>query len=181
VHALPPSLLKPRPGSTLHQPPSTRTKQTNTQIGKGVVRRQGTDVALLAYGSSVNEALAAAELLSRTGVSATVVDARFCKPLDTGLIRRLAKEHAALISVEEGSIGGFAAHVMQVGEEGLVVALVSCRLVGASPTPMTPRPAPTAQCDGHTHTHTHTLQQFLALDGLLDGGLRFRPMTLPDR
>jgi deoxyxylulose-5-phosphate synthase len=105
------------------------------QIGKGIVRRQGKDVALLAYGSSVNDALAAAELLQRSGVSATVVDARFCKPLDTNLIRRLAKEHPAMISIEEGAIGGFAAHVMQ----------------------------------------------FLALDGLLDGGLRFRPMTLPDR
>lgn len=53
------------------------------QIGKGVVRRQGTDVCLLAYGSSVNEAMAAAEALQLDGVSATVIDARFCKPLDT--------------------------------------------------------------------------------------------------
>ncbi len=105
------------------------------QVGRGIVRRQGTDVCLLAYGSSVNEALAAAELLERSGVSATVIDARFCKPLDTALIRTAAREHAAMISIEEGSIGGFAAHVMQ----------------------------------------------FLACDGLLDGGLRFRPMTLPDR
>jgi 1-deoxy-D-xylulose-5-phosphate synthase len=105
------------------------------QVGRGIVRRQGKDVCLLAYGSSVNEAMVAAELLSRAGVSATVVDARFCKPLDTDLIRRCAREHAAMISIEEGSIGGFAAHVMQ----------------------------------------------FLALDGLLDGGLKFRPMTLPDR
>lgn len=110
-------------------------KGTPLEIGRGVVRRQGKDVCLLAYGSSVNEALAAAEMLEKDGVSATVVDARFCKPLDTDLIRRCAKEHAAMISIEEGSIGGFAAHVMQ----------------------------------------------FLALDGLLDGGLRFRPMTLPDR
>ena len=57
------------------------------QIGKGVVRRQGKDVCLLAYGSSVNEALAAAEMLAKDGVSATVVDARFCKPLDTDLVR----------------------------------------------------------------------------------------------
>jgi pyruvate/2-oxoacid:ferredoxin oxidoreductase alpha subunit len=84
------------------------------QVGKGIVRRSGKDVCLLAYGSSVNEALAASELLQRSGVSATVVDARFCKPLDTDLIRRCAREHAAMISIEEGSIGGFAAHVMQV-------------------------------------------------------------------
>lgn len=53
------------------------------QVGKGVVRRQGKDVCLLAYGSSVNEALAAAEMLENDGVSCTVIDARFCKPLDT--------------------------------------------------------------------------------------------------
>jgi deoxyxylulose-5-phosphate synthase len=72
----------------------TQTHAHAQQVGKGVVRRQGKDVALLAYGSSVNEALAAAELLARSGVSATVVDARFCKPLDTALIRRLAKVRA---------------------------------------------------------------------------------------
>ena len=64
-----------------------------------------------------------------------MVDARFCKPLDTKLMRQLAQEHPAMITVEEGSIGGFAAHVMQL----------------------------------------------LALEGLLDGNLKFRPMTLPDR
>ncbi len=88
-------------------------KGTPLEVGKGVVRRQGKDVCLLAYGSSVNEALAAAEMLERDGVSATVVDARFCKPLDTALVRRCAKEHPVMISVEEGAIGGFAAHVMQ--------------------------------------------------------------------
>ena len=87
------------------------------QVGKALVRRQGKDICLLAYGSMVNEALAAAELLEKSGVSATVVDARFCKPLDTQLIRQLVKEHPAMISIEEGSIGGFAAHVMQVGGE----------------------------------------------------------------
>ena len=54
----------------------------------------------------------------QAGVSATVVDARFCKPLDTVLIRQLAREHPVMITVEEGSIGGFAAHVMQVGGGG---------------------------------------------------------------
>jgi 1-deoxy-D-xylulose-5-phosphate synthase len=83
------------------------------QIGKGVVRREGKDVCMVAYGSSVNEALVAAELLAQKGVSTTVIDARFCKPLDTALIRRAAKEHGVMITVEEGSIGGFAAHVMQ--------------------------------------------------------------------
>lgn len=68
-------------------------------------------------------------------MTATVMDARFCKPLDTAMLRQLAQEHPVMITVEEGSIGGFAAHVMQ----------------------------------------------FLALEGLMDGNLKFRPMTLPDR
>jgi transketolase C-terminal domain/subunit len=54
-----------------------------SQVGKGLVRREGSDACLLAYGSSVNEALAAAEMLEKSGVSTTVIDARFCKPLDT--------------------------------------------------------------------------------------------------
>ena len=53
------------------------------QIGKGIVRRSGKDVCLLAYGSSVNDAMVAAQMLEKDGVSATVIDARFCKPLDT--------------------------------------------------------------------------------------------------
>lgn len=110
-------------------------KGTPMEIGKARVRRSGKDVAIVGYGHSVIECLAAAEMLAKAGVEATVVDARFCKPLDTTLIRQLAREHPAMITVEEGAIGGFAAHVMQ----------------------------------------------FLALEGLLDGGLKFRPMTLPDR
>jgi 1-deoxy-D-xylulose-5-phosphate synthase len=91
------------------------------EVGRGVVLREGSDVALLAYGSAVNEALAAAEMLAREGVSATVADARFCKPLDVALVRRLAKNHRALISVEEGAVGGFASHVMQcLATEGLL-------------------------------------------------------------
>ena len=78
------------------------------------LRRSGTDVALIGYGSPVNDCLAAAEMLAAQGVSATVVDARFCKPLDTDMLRQLAREHPVMITVEEGSIGGFAAHVMQV-------------------------------------------------------------------
>lgn len=85
------------------------------------MRRQGKDVCLLAYGSSVNEALAAAEMMENEGVTATVIDARFCKPLDTTLVRQAAKEHGVLISIEEGAIGGFAAHIMQfLALEGLL-------------------------------------------------------------
>jgi len=82
------------------------------EIGKGIVRRGGKDVAILAYGTSVNESMAAAKLLEEQGVSATVADARFCKPLDTDLIRDLAANHSRLIIVEEGSIGGFGSHVL---------------------------------------------------------------------
>jgi 1-deoxy-D-xylulose-5-phosphate synthase len=105
------------------------------ELGQGKVLREGTDVCLLGYGACTNRCLEAADILSELGVSVTVADARFCKPLDTALIRQLATNHGALITVEDGSIGGFASHVLQ----------------------------------------------FLALDGLLDGNLKVRPLTLPDR
>lgn len=81
------------------------------QIGKGVVRRGGKDVALLGYGATLVQCLEAASMLQKAGVEATVADMRFCKPLDTSLVRQLAKEHSVLITVEEGSIGGFFSHV----------------------------------------------------------------------
>jgi len=104
------------------------------EIGKGRIMREGTTVALLSYGGRLQECLRAAEDLAAHGLSTTVADARFAKPLDTDLIRRLAREHEVLITIEEGSIGGFASQVMTD----------------------------------------------LANEGLLDGGLKFRPMTLPD-
>jgi 1-deoxy-D-xylulose-5-phosphate synthase len=104
-------------------------------IGRGRVLREGADVAILSLGARLYDALAAAELLAERNIAATVVDARFAKPLDTALIERLAREHRALVTIEEGSVGGFGAAVMQ----------------------------------------------HLAWKGLLDGGLRLRPMVLPDR
>ena len=83
------------------------------QIGKGRILIEGTRVAILGYGSMVQQCLDAAKVLRTQGVSATVADDRFCKPLDTDLIKRLAKEHEILITVEEGSIGGFGSHVSQ--------------------------------------------------------------------
>ena len=83
------------------------------EIGKGRIVRQGTSIALLSLGTRLQECLKAADLLAAQGLSATVADARFAKPLDTDLVLRLAKEHEVLITVEEGAIGGFAAHVMQ--------------------------------------------------------------------
>ena len=72
------------------------------EIGKGRVVRQGRDIAFLSFGTRLAECLAAAELLAARGLSATVADARFAKPLDTGLIEDLARSHDALITVEEG-------------------------------------------------------------------------------
>jgi 1-deoxy-D-xylulose-5-phosphate synthase len=104
------------------------------EIGKGRILREGSAVALLSFGGRLQECLRAAEDLAAHGLSTTVADARFAKPLDTDLLHRLAREHEVLVTVEEGSIGGFATQVMTD----------------------------------------------LANAGLLDGGLRFRPMTLPD-
>jgi 1-deoxy-D-xylulose-5-phosphate synthase len=81
-------------------------------IGKGRVLRQGSDVALLSFGAHLSEVLAAAELLEAEGISATVADARFAKPLDTALIRQLIAGHRSLITVEQGSTGGFGALVL---------------------------------------------------------------------
>jgi 1-deoxy-D-xylulose-5-phosphate synthase len=105
------------------------------EIGKGRVLREGTTVALLSYGARLAECLKAADQLAGYGLSTTVADARFAKPLDTDLVTRLARSHEVLITVEEGSIGGFGSQVLQ----------------------------------------------FLATGGLLDRGLKVRPMVLPDR
>lgn len=73
---------------------------------------EGSRVAVLGYGSIVQQCLQAADALKSRDIFITVADARFCKPLDTDLIKRLAFEHEILITVEEGSIGGFGSHVL---------------------------------------------------------------------
>ena len=83
------------------------------QIGKGRVLREGTDIALLSYGTRLAECLVAAETLAAQGISVTVADARFAKPLDMDLIAQLARHHRALVTVEEGAQGGFGAMVLQ--------------------------------------------------------------------
>jgi 1-deoxy-D-xylulose-5-phosphate synthase len=83
------------------------------EIGKGRIVREGTAIAILSLGARLQEALDAADELQTRGLSTTVADARFAKPLDEDLIRRLAREHEVVITIEEGSIGGFGAHVMQ--------------------------------------------------------------------
>jgi 1-deoxy-D-xylulose-5-phosphate synthase len=104
------------------------------EIGKGRILKEGTKVALLSFGTRLVDCMAAAEELDAAGLSTTVADARFAKPLDRDLVRRLARSHEVLITVEEGSIGGFASHVLH----------------------------------------------YLATTGLLDGGLKVRPLVLPD-
>jgi 1-deoxy-D-xylulose-5-phosphate synthase len=81
------------------------------EIGKGRVLREGKSVAILSYGTRLGEALAAAERLGAYGLSPTVADARFMKPLDTTLITRLVREHEVLLTVEENGVGGFGSHV----------------------------------------------------------------------
>ena len=105
------------------------------ELGKGRVLREGTAVALLSFGARLHECLAAADELGAYGLSATVADARFVKPLDEGLVCALARQHELLITIEEGAIGGFATQVLH--------------------------------CLAHA--------------GLLENGLKVRPMTLPDR
>ena len=89
------------------------------EIGKGRVMREGSSVAILSFGTRLQESLLAADMLAARGFSTTVADARFAKPLDHDLIRRLAKEHEVLLTIEEGAIGGFGAHVLHfLAEDG---------------------------------------------------------------
>ncbi len=103
-------------------------------LGKGRILQEGSKVAILSYGGRLAEARKAAAELAARGLSTTLADARFAKPLDEDLVRRLACEHEVLITIEEGSVGGFGSFVLQ----------------------------------------------FLATSGLLDRGLKIRPMVLPD-
>lgn len=91
------------------------------EIGKGRIVKQGSKVALLSFGTRLADSLAAAEDLDAAGLPTTVADARFAKPLDHDLIRQLAAHHEMLITIEEGSVGGFGSQVMQfLASEGLL-------------------------------------------------------------
>jgi 1-deoxy-D-xylulose-5-phosphate synthase len=91
------------------------------EIGKGRIVQEGHKVALLTYGGRLGECLAAASELKALGLSTTVADARFAKPLDVDLLKRLAREHEVLVTVEEGSIGGFGSYALQaLAEHGLI-------------------------------------------------------------
>lgn len=82
-------------------------------LGKGRIMREGSQVAILSLGTRLQESLKAADILAAQGYSTTVADARFAKPLDEAMIRQLAAEHELLITIEEGSVGGFGSHVLQ--------------------------------------------------------------------
>lgn len=98
------------------------------EIGKGRIMREGTRVALLSLGTRLAECLKAAELLAQRGLSTTVADARFAKPLDEALILKLAREHEILVAVEEGSVGGFGSHVLHLlAREGALDAGLKVR------------------------------------------------------
>ncbi len=98
------------------------------EIGRGRVVREGGDVALLSFGARLPECLKAAETLGAEGLTVTVADARFAKPLDEDLILRLAREHEALVTIEEGAIGGFGSHVMHLlAEAGMLDAGLKLR------------------------------------------------------
>jgi 1-deoxy-D-xylulose-5-phosphate synthase len=91
------------------------------EIGKGRVVREGSAVALLSLGTRLQECLKAADQLAAFGLPTTVADARFAKPLDAALVRRLAQNHEVLLTVEEGSVGGFGSFVLQyLAGEGLL-------------------------------------------------------------
>jgi 1-deoxy-D-xylulose-5-phosphate synthase len=87
------------------------------EIGKGRVVREGSKVAILSLGTRLGEALKAADQLDARGLSTTVADLRFVKPLDDDLIRRLIATHEVVITIEEGSIGGLGAHVLTMASD----------------------------------------------------------------
>jgi 1-deoxy-D-xylulose-5-phosphate synthase len=119
------ALRYPRGEGTGVAIPATRTR---LDIGKGRIVRQGNKVAILSLGTRLAEALAAAETLDAKGLSTTVADMRFAKPLDMALIRKLAATHEVLVTIEEGAIGGFGGHVLTLAsDEGLLDAGLKVR------------------------------------------------------
>src|SRR5690349_21820099 len=110
IHDRPSALRYPR-GEGLGVPMPAEGKPL--EIGKGRVLREGHKVALFSYGARLAECLKAADELAALGLSTTVADARFAKPLDIELLTRLAREHEVLVTIEEGSIGGFGSFVLQ--------------------------------------------------------------------
>jgi 1-deoxy-D-xylulose-5-phosphate synthase len=114
-----PSALRYPRGEGLGVPMPTEGKPL--EIGKGRIVQEGHKVALLSYGARLGECLKAAQELKALGLSTTVADARFAKPLDVELLTRLVREHEVLVTIEEGAIGGFGAFVLQtLADQGLI-------------------------------------------------------------
>jgi 1-deoxy-D-xylulose-5-phosphate synthase len=114
-----PSALRYPRGEGLGVPIPTESRPLD--IGKGRIVQEGHKVALLSYGGRLSECLKAAKELTALGLSATVADARFAKPLDVDLITRIAREHEVLVTIEEGAIGGFGSYVLhELVEQGLL-------------------------------------------------------------
>src|SRR4051794_14635708 len=114
------------------------------EIGKGRIVRQGTKIALLAFGTRLAECEKAADELAAHGLSTTIADARFMKPLDVGLVLKLAREHEILLTIEEGAIGGFCSHVMPTpAAHGMVAGGVRAPAAGVAARVFDP-PTPTA-------------------------------------
>jgi 1-deoxy-D-xylulose-5-phosphate synthase len=114
-----PSALRYPRGEGMGVPLPTEGKPL--EIGKGRIVREGSKIALLSFGARLAECLKAADELAAYGLSTTVADARFAKPLDVDLLLRLAREHEVLLTIEEGSIGGFAGFVIQaLAEHGVL-------------------------------------------------------------
>jgi len=91
------------------------------EIGKGRIVREGKAVAILSLGTRLEEALKAADVLEAKGLSTTVADLRFAKPLDVEMIRKLLTTHEVAVTIEEGAVGGFGAHVLTLAsDEGLI-------------------------------------------------------------
>jgi 1-deoxy-D-xylulose-5-phosphate synthase len=128
-------------------------------LGRGRVLREGSSIAILALGPRVADALKAAEELAARGLSTTVADARFAKPLDTGLVERLARHHEVLITIEDGAIGGFSSAVLHhLAQRGMLDQGLKIRPM-ILPDRFIDHNAPKAQIDeaGLSHTHiTHT-------------------------
>ena len=101
------------------------------EIGKGRIMREGSKIALLSFGTRLQSCLTAAEELGAAGLSTTVADARFAKPLDEDLVRRLARSHEVLVVVEEGAVGGFTAQVLHfLAREALLESGLKVRPLG---------------------------------------------------
>ena len=135
-------------------------------IGKGRIVREGSMIALLSFGARLRECLNAAEELAARGLSTTVADARFAKPLDHDLLRRLVAEHEVLITIEEGAVGGFGSHVLQfLGSDGLLDRGVKIRAM-TLPDFFVAHDSPAKQYEAAGLTASHIVSTALAALGL---------------